>query len=221
MTLQDFLNFTTDSLNSFANSVTNFLPNALAGLVIFLIGLIIAAILVRVWTEIVKVISLEKSLSSIDSYSNLVKGNKNLSVSEVVSSLIWWSMVLVFSIAALKSLGLSEVDSAFGIFFDYLPQLVSGALILVIGSVFAWYTSIFISAVGNLAKLTNTAMIAKLSSTAVMIFALFAALAVFGVDNELLKLIAQVAIVATGLAFALGGKEAASEQIKKVRDSFK
>ena len=221
MTLQDFIKFTTDSLNTFSSNLGTILPNLVAALVIFLAGLIAASILVRIWVEITKVINLEKSLAGIDAYSNLVKTNKSLSISEVVSSLIWWSIVLVFSVASLKSLGLAEVDATFAQFFDSLPRFISGALILVIGSIFAWYASVLINAVGTLAKLAAVNLVAKATSIAIMIFSLLAALSTFGVDGEMLKLISQVAIVATGLAFALGGKELASEQLKKLKDSFK
>lgn len=221
MTLQDFIKFTTDSLNTFSSNLGEILPNLVAALVIFLVGLIAASILVRIWVEITKVINLEKSLAGIEAYANLVKTNKSLSISEVVSSLIWWSIVLVFSVAALKSLGLTEVDATFAQFFNYSSRFISGALILVIGSIFAWYASVLINAVGILAKLSAVNLVAKATSIAIMIFSLLAALSTFGVDSEMLKLISQVAIVATGLAFALGGKELASEQLKKLKDSFK
>ncbi len=221
MTLQDFIKFTTDSLNTFSSSLGDILPNLVAALVIFLVGLIVASILVRIWMEITKVTNLEKSLSGIDAYSNLVKTNKSLSISEVVSSLIWWSIVLIFSVASLKSLGVAEVDATFAQFFNYLPRFISGALILVIGSLFAWYASVLINAVGTLAKLSAVNLVAKATSIAIMVFSLLSALVTFGVASEMLKLISQVTIIATGLAFALGGKDLASEQLKKLKDSFK
>lgn len=221
MTLQDFIRFTTDSLNNLSNNLGSILPNIIAAIVIFLIGLIVAAVLVRIWSEVTKVVNLEKSLSSIEAYSNLVKANKSLSVSEIVSSLLWWVLVLAFATAALNSLGLKEVEATFAQFFSYLPRFVSGALILTIGSIFAWYASILINTIGTLAKLTAASLVAKLTSAAIIVFSLLAALSAFGLDSDMLKLASQVAIVATGLAFALGGKETAAEQIKKIRDSFK
>lgn len=221
MTLQDFIRVTTDSLNNLSSALGSILPNLIAAIVIFLIGLIVAAILVRIWSEVTKVINLERSLGAIDAYQNLVKTNKSLSITEIVSGLVWWTIVLVFAIAALKALDLQEVDSSFALFFDYLPRLISGALILVIGSVFAWYSASLVSALGTLAKLAAASMISKLVSLAVMVFSLLAALSAFGVNGEMLKLIVQVTIVATGLAFALGGRDAASDQIKKIRDNFK
>ncbi len=221
MTLQDFIQFTTDSLNNLFNSLGTIVPNTFAALVIFLIGLIVSAVLVRVWSEVVKIVSLEKSLSSIGAYADLVKTNKNLAVSEIVSSLIWWLLMLAFLIASLNSLGLKEVDSRFAQFFSYLPSLASAALILALGSIFSWYASLLITAIGTLTKLTTVNLIAKLTSVAIMIFSLITALMTLGVSSEMLKLISQVAVIATGLAFALGGKEAAAEQIKKIKDSFK
>ena len=221
MTLQDFVRFTTESLNNLSKGLGALLPNIIAAIVIFLIGLIVAAVLVRVWAEVTKVISLEKSLSSIEAYAKLVKTNKSWSISEIVSSLIWWSLVLVFSIAALNSLGLKGIDAAFAQFFNYLPRVVSGSVILIVGSIFSWYAALLINTVGTLAKLATVALVAKLTSTAIMVFSLLTALSAFGLDSEMLKLISQVAIVATGLAFALGGREAAAEQIKKIKDSFK
>ncbi len=133
MKLQDFVNFTTEALNNTSHSLTNQVPSIVAAIVIFLVGLIVAAILVRVWSEIVKAVNLEKSLETLNTYADLVKANKTLTATNVVSNLVWWVVVVVFAVAALRSLDLKAVDATLARFFDYLPAIISGSLFLVLG----------------------------------------------------------------------------------------
>jgi len=221
MTLQDSFRFTTESLNNLANGLGFILPSLIFAIIVFLIGLVVAGILMRVWEEIAKAISLEKSLGSIGAYADLIKSNRSYSISEMISNLIWWLTVLTFSIAALKSLGVKEVDEAFSLFFNYLPKLTSGTLVLIVGSVFAMYAGLLISLAGTLLKLSASGLVAKVISLVILVFSVFSALTVFGVASDMQKLLAQVAIVASGLAFALGGKDIAAKQIEKLKDYFK
>ncbi len=221
MTLQDYISLVTNSLSNYSDSKTSIAISIVAGLLIFLLGLVVASLLRRVWIEIAKFLNLEKSLSGIDTYSDLVKTSKNLSVTELLGSLIWWTIVLIFLVPALKALGLNQVDAVLGQLLNYVPAVITASLYLLIGSLFAWYAHLLILGVASLTKISAAAAIARLVSFVILVFSGLLAIKALGVNEETLRLIVMASIASTALAFGLAGKDTASDILKRSKDLVK
>ena len=221
MTLQDYINLVTNSLSSYFNGKNSIVIPVIVALIIFLLGVVVATILRQLWVSIVKFLNLEKSLSGIEAYSSLVKASKNLSVTELLGNFIWWSIVLIFLLPALKALGLKEIDTVLGQFISYVPAAITAGLYLLFGAVFAWFANQVIFGVTQLTKISAATMIARLVSFAILVFSALLAVKALGVSEEMIRFIVIAAIAAFALAFGLAGKETASDILKKGKDLVK
>lgn len=221
MTLQDYLNLVTDSLGNYINYKGSIGIPIVVALIILFLGLVVATVLKRVWVEIVKFLGLEKTFSGLDFYSLLTKTNKNLSLTEIVGSIIWWSVVIVFLVPALKALGINQVDQALGQLFGYIPIAIIAALYLSVGSLIAWFAYLIVLGVGSLIKVPAAGSIAKLVSVAIVVFSLLLSLKALGVSEEMVRFIVLGTIAASALALGLAGKDFAADILKKTREIIK
>ncbi len=221
MSLQDYIGLVNDSFDSFFYGKSLVLIPFIAALTIFIVGLLVATVLKILWIEIAKFLNLEKSFLKIDSYSSLVKSNKNLSVTELLGSLIWWSLVLIFLFSALKALNFYQIDLVLNQLLGYLPFAVVGGLYLFLGSIFAWFAFLLFSAVGTLTKIPGSITIARLVATSIIVFSVLGALTAFGISSEFIRYIIFAVLAASALAFGLVGKDLATDILKKARDTIK
>lgn len=221
MTLQDYFNSVTDSLGNYFTNQNSVVVPVLVALVILIVGLVVASVLRRVWVEIAKFINLEKALSGLNEYSALAKANKGLSLTELLGSLIWWAAVLVFVLPALKALGITQLETALGQLFGYVPSLVLAAFYLGLGAVIAWFAYLLVLGVGSLVRVPASSSIGKTVSFAVIVVSLFFTLKTLGVSDELIRFGVLGLLAASALALGLAGKDLASDLLKKVRDMVK
>jgi small-conductance mechanosensitive channel len=121
-------------------------------------------------------------------------------------------------------LGLSQVTNVLDDIIRYLPNVGSAVIILFLGALFAEF-------IGNIIRATaaglgtHTSMsLATLSRYVIYIFAGLAALTQLGIAPQIINILltgfVAASAIAFGLAFGLGGKEAASDLIAKIRSDF-
>ncbi|MDP2671515.1 MAG: hypothetical protein Q8P13_03615 [bacterium] len=221
MTLQDYINLTQDSINNFFNGLGPTLSNIVAAIVIFAIGLIIGSILKRVWEEISKAVSLERSLSGWDAYQKLTKAHDGVDLTSFVGELLRWLSVIVFLLPAIDALGIAGGQSVLSAVMGYLPNVVVASLFLVVGFVISWFIHRLVMVAGVLVDKNPSHLIADVAALAVIVFALLGALQQLGLGADLIRFFVLAGFAATALAFGLAGKDTAAELIKKFMDRAK
>ena len=221
MTLQDSLGVLSHSINSFITALSSFLPQLVTALVILIVGLVVANIFVRIWSEVSKLANLEKALSGLYGYDKLIKAEKNYSATNFLGALIWWVVVFVFLFAALEVVGYHEARAVFGTFTGYLPKLITGGLFLLIGSVVAWFTKGIVSAVTSVTETAGGELISKVTWGVVLLFSLNLAVQTWGLTGDLYRLAVIGLFAALALGLGLAGKDLFSDLVKKLRDNLK
>ena len=141
-------------------------------------------------------------------------------VGAFVGALVKWFLIIAFLLASVNILGLSEVGDFLAGVLSYLPNVVVAALILVIAIKVAEVVERASRASVEAAGMRG-AFVGTMARWAIWIFAVAAALQQLGVATILIQtlitgLVAMLAL-AFGLAFGLGGKDAAAGFIEKVR----
>jgi len=204
--------------------VLNFLPRLLACLVVILVGLLVAYVLRWAIVQVLNAIRLEVLVERVRLSEILKKMNLKKSASELIGELVEWVVIIVFLIPAMETLGLARVSDVLNQVLGYLPNVVVAGFLVLVGIIVADVLAGLVKATA-LTLGTNTAnILASLTKYAIYIFVGLSALVELGVATNLLLsaftgVIAMIAI-AGGLAFGLGGKDAAAELIKKVKEDF-
>src|SRR3989338_8759292 len=206
-------------------TVAEYLPAILAAVVVFVIGWIVGIILYRVVLELVRVLRIDDALKAAGMNDAAKSAGFTLDVGRFLGTLVEWFVIIVFLIAALDILGLTRVT----IFLQtvvllYLPQVIVAALILILGAIVAEVVKGLVVGSARASGAHGANLAGSVAKWAIWVTAVLAALNQLGVATEFVQTlftgIVVAASLAFGLAFGLGGKEAAARTIERVRSEI-
>lgn len=211
---------------SFSNlwvDVVQYIPEILVALVVVIIGWIIGAALKQVVERIARTLKVNDALSAagVDTLSE--RAGYKLKAGEFIGSLVKWFVIIVFFVAALDILRLDQVTIFFrDVVLTYLPKVIVAVLILLVATVVANVASASVAAAARAGGFRAAELLGSLTRYAVLVFAILAALSQLEIAPELVQIlftgIVFAASLAFGLAFGLGGRDAASRYINKMTD---
>lgn len=206
-------------------TVVQYFPAILAAVIIFIIGWIIGVILYRIVVEVVKVLRIDEALRAAGVNEAAKETGFNLDVGRFLGSLVMWFVVLVFLVASLEILGLSRVTIFLQqVVLGYLPQVIVASLILILGAIVAELAKGVVSGSARAAGARSANFAGSVAKWAIWIFAIIAALGQLDIATAFIQTLFTGVVIALslafGLAFGLGGKEAAARTIEKVRSEI-
>lgn len=109
------------------------LPAILKAVVIFAIGIIIARLLRRLIKRLVKLIGLDRFAEKINQVDMIQQAGIEIKVSSLLSSLVYYFIVLVFTMTAIEALGMAMVTKLLADFINYIPNAITALVVLLIG----------------------------------------------------------------------------------------
>ena len=224
ITFSDWWNTIATAMSDAWVKILSFIPNLIGAIAIVIIGLMVAWILKWVIVQVFRAIQLQALLDRVKFTEVLRKMGVKQESPELLGNLVKWITVIVFLIPALQVLGLSSVGDIVQSVLSYLPKTIAAGFLVFVGIVAADIISHAIKATALSIGTATATILASVARYAVYVFVSLMALEQLGVASTLLitlftGFVGMIAI-AGGLAFGLGGKEAASDLIKKVREDF-
>lgn len=222
--MQEIADAITSAVSESLKSTANFLPNLIAAIFIFLVGVVIAIIVRNILIRVLNAIRLEKYLANTGIPESLKRADSSLSVTKLMAELVRWFVILVFLIPSFNQLGLGAVNDVIKAMLSYIPNVVVAVIIVTVGLVFAKIARDFVTATASSLGKQTARTVGQIARWAIIVFALLAALAQLGVAQDLIRIlftgfVAMVAI-AGGLSFGLGGKDTAESILKKMREEL-
>ena len=225
MFIQTWAEVVTASLQMLWAGFVSFLPNLLGAIIVFFVGWIIAALLGRLAAQIVQTLRVDQILSKMNFNKSLEKANLKLNSGKFIGELVRWFFIVVFLMAATDILGLSQVTGFLTQVILYIPQLIVAVLILLTAVLIANFMQKLVRASVEAAGLRSSNFLAAVAKWAILVFAGLAALIQIGVAPALIQTlftgIIAALVISLGLAFGLGGKDAAARVLDKLKkDAF-
>lgn len=207
--------------------VIGFVPNLIISLVIFLVGWAVGSILGSWVAQVIKSLKIDTFLESVGIEEVVEKAGFRLDGGKFIGWLVKWFVIVAFLLAALDAVGLTTVNSFLqSVVLGYIPNVIVAALMLIIAAPIAETLKKVVTGSAKAADITPSAAatLGTITRWAVWVFAFIAALLQLGIAREFLLTIftgfvAMIAL-AGGLAFGLGGRDAAAKYIEKVRDEM-
>lgn len=221
-------NWSVALISSFENvlgGVLEFLPELLTAVVVILIGWLIAAGLAKVVEQVIRSLKLDKVLQSAGLSELVEKAGFSLNTGKFLGALVKWFTIVVFLMAAFDILGLAQVNNFLqGVVIGYIPQVIAAVLILLVAVVIADALQRTVVASAKAASMKSANFLGSVTKWSIWIFAVLAALFQLGIGATFIQTLFTGVIVALslafGLAFGLGGRDAAAQYIEKMKSEI-
>lgn len=204
-------------ISNFLNRLADFIPSFFGGLLILLIGVILAGLIKRILLSLFSFFKLSYLLQR----TKLMNKNEVRVWEEVIAEIVRWTVVILFLIPTLEVWGLSRATVVLNQFVFYIPNVIIAVIIGFVGLLIA-------NLVSDLVKHSFASMGAASANTlsvfskgAILFFTALVVMSQLGVAQDLIRIlmtgiVAMIAI-AGGLAFGLGGKDMAKDMLDDLK----
>lgn len=207
------------------SQVIAYVPNIVVSILLFVVGWVFAAVVGKWIAQIIRSLKVDAVLQSIGVEDLVNRAGYRLDAGAFVGALFKIFVVVVFLVAALDVLKLSQINIfLYQVILGYIPNVIAATLILLLAAVIGDALQKFVAGSAKAAGTKYSDLLGGITKWMIWIFAILAAFnqlnigAVFA-QTLFTGLVAMLAI-AGGLAFGLGGQDAARDYIKKLREDI-
>lgn len=203
-------------------TLISFLPNVIIAVIIFSLGWAFGAILGRAATHLISILRIDNALhkAGLDTVSD--RAGIRVSLAGFLGGIVKWLVVVSFTIASAEILGLTQVTQLLRDILMYIPQVIIAVIVIVISILVGDFVARLVS---HSTKATGikgefAAKVAKWSI--IIVGGAFPALTQLRIAQGLVEVLFTGVVFALslslGLAFGLGGRDAAARAIEKMQN---
>jgi hypothetical protein len=222
--LLDWGTVTLQALQSAWQGFLNFIPVLIGAIIIFVIGWFLALGVGKLISEILTRIKFNRLFEKTGWKESLEKAELKVNPSEFIGAICKWILVIVFLLAAVEILGFVQFANFLRSVISWLPNLVVAIAIFVVAIILADILEKIVRAGVKRLELGYAEFLGTVVRWAIYVFAGLAILLQLGVTptiiNTLVIGFVGMIALALGLAFGLGGKEAAAKLIDKIGEKI-
>jgi hypothetical protein len=218
--MQNFLDLILEPLKGIYTEFIKFLPNLLAMLIIFFVGILAARIVKTVVLKLLKAVNFDSWSDRMGITTIMRKGDMWSKPSAAIGSFFFWLLIIVVFMAGFSALKIRAIDDLVSQFVLYIPRVLSAVLIIIVG----YIVTGFISRAMLISAVNRGYHFAKLLAEAarILLILLFIAMALEqlqvapGIVVSAFSIIFGGIVLALAISFGVGGIEAAKKIIEQV-----
>jgi len=222
--LSDWSNITILALQNAWEGIVLFLPKIAAGLVIFGLGWIAASALGQIAARLLKKTNFDVVFQKSGWKAALESADIKVGPSVFVGAVVKWAFVILFLQIAVEIIGLHAFAGFLTRILEWIPNVIVGAAIFVVSIIVADILEKVIRATVHKMEIKYSHLLGLIVRGAIYLFAAMAIMLQLGVASSIINtlIIGFTATIslALGLAFGLGGKDAAADAIKSLRNKL-
>lgn len=208
----------TATAETIAMGIAFILPQIVLAIVLVILGAIVGAGLGKLIEKGVNALQVDRAFQHAGIARFVEKSGHTLKTGAILGWLVQWFVILVFVVAAFDVLGLDQVNMFLReVVLSYLPRVVVAVLILLAAALVADFVSGVVVGASRAADVSSHYLLGTIAKIAIWSFAILAALNELQVAEAFVQTLFTGIVVAlslaAGLAFGLGGKDAAGRYI--------
>jgi hypothetical protein len=219
--IQNWSIITLEALQTAWQGFLLFLPKLIGAIIVFIVGWFVSVGIGKLIAEILKRLKLDRFFERTGWKEALEKAELKVTVSEFIGAIFKWILVIVFLLASVEILGLVQFAEFLRRIVWWLPNLIVAVAIFVVATIVAEILEKIIKASVKKMEISYIGFLGTLVKWAIYIFAGLAILLQLGVTptiiNTLIFGLIGTLSLALGLAFGLGGKDAAAKLIEDLK----
>jgi hypothetical protein len=183
--------------------VVSALPKVILGVLLVIVAVVVAKVVQKVLRLVLTRIKFDNLLSKVGVDQALQRIGVRHVMSEVLPKVAYFLLLFLFARAAADSLGLTAVSGAIGSFLAYVPNLVAGVVIILLGSTAGQLAGGAIASAAENSGIEFGATLGKLVSALIVFVAGIMALGQLQVDTDIVRVVTTCFLAGLALAFAL------------------
>ncbi len=209
-----------ESLMNLWSGFISFVPSLLGAIILFIIGWVVGSVIGKAVAQVLNALKLDKLFESAGAGDLMNRAGMKLNVGGFIGGLVKWFVIVVFLMASLEIMGLTQVNDFLreAVLF-YLPKVIIASLVLIIATVLAGTMQRLVEASAKAANVRSANMLGSITRYAIWIFAFIIALSELGIATAFMQILFTGLVgalaIACGLAFGLGGKDAAGRAVDR------
>ena len=203
-------------------SIGGIVPAAVVAVVILLAGYLLARQVERFLDGLLDRLDFNRAARKTGLSEPLGRAaGRGLDPVHAVGRLVFWLVMLMVIFLSSAAFGLDRLSEIFVVMLNFIPTLVAGIVIIILGIILGEFLrGLILASAGAVEGVTT---LAKLAKAAVVLIAVFMAIQQMGVAEEIVTtaftLILGSVALAAGLAFGLGNRELAGEITRRWYES--
>ncbi len=208
-----------EPLRAIMLQVAAFMPRLLVAVLVVIGGWLIAKIARVAVARALRAVNFNVLTERAGLDGFLKQGGVAHDTSAIVGWLAYWLVILAALLVAFNGLGLTTITELLGRVVWFVPHLLVAILVLAFGSYFARFVDEAVTTYCRNVELRDAALLGKLAYYAIMVFVVLIALDHVQVGGDIVRysflVILAGIVLAFALAFGLGGRDWAAQQIAR------
>ncbi len=208
-----------NALNDAVRLILTFIPRIIGFLIILLVGLIIATVVSKALTLILRKVGFDRMSQRIGLTRFEGRMGVTLDSAGILGKIVYWFLLLIFLVPAADALGIPAVSNILNQLVDYIPNVFVAILVLFLGALAGTVVADLVRGATASARMGNPNLFANIARFAILGFAALIALEQLQIApallNELFGAFVAAAAIAVGLAFGLGGQDTARKWLNR------
>lgn len=212
------------AVSNFWTSLINFIPNLIVAIIAFIIGWIIAVIIGKIISQILIRLQFNRLFEKASWREALEKAEIKVNPAEFIGAIFKWLIVIVvllISVQILLGLEVNPFQTLLDKFIVWIPNFIVAIVIFVVAVIVADLLDKVVVASVKRIGVEYVGILGLTIRWVIYILAGLAILVQLGVANTLINTLIisffGTIALAFGLAFGLGGKDAAAKLIEDMR----
>jgi len=212
------------ALTNALNIILTFIPKFLGFLVILLVGWIVASVVSRVLTALLRRIGFDRLSDRVGLTRVEQQIGVRMDTAGILGKIVYWFIFLIFLVPATDALGISTVSAVLSGLVAYIPNVFVAILVLFLGTLLATFVSDIVRGATQAANVGSPTILSGIARWAIIGFAALIALEQLQIAPALITVLFTAIVgsvaLAFGLAFGLGGRDTAARWLNRTESAI-
>ncbi len=124
-------------LSGMLNDLISFLPNFFGSMIVLFVGWLIARVLRKLVTKLLKKTSIDKLADKLNEIDFVAKSKVDIAFSKLIANIVYYFVFFVFVAASIDVLGVEALSELLKQFIGYIPNILVAFVILIAGLLLA------------------------------------------------------------------------------------
>ena len=205
-----------DAMEQILETVSTYGPRLLAGIALLVLGWVVARLASALVSSLLRRVGFDALSAQTRVTQALRRAGVTRAPSRIVQRVLFWGVWLVFALASLDALGLSDLPQTLGRVAEYLPDLLGAAFILGVGVLTSRFAKNLLSSAALVGGLKHGERLGVITQR--LTLALFSIVAAqqLGFEADLIVAVVALTLGTFAIAFAVAFSMGAGPVIRHI-----